>query len=226
MATDFQKNKTFTAENPKIHGEPAIFLKNALRNLKISASDSQIALLIQYANGILKWNKVYQLTAAKTLDDILLHIVDCAAIAPFFADSESPKILDVGSGAGLPGIVLAILKPQSSFFLIDSIQKKTAFLNEAKRFLNLKNVVVLNDRVEKIAGDFDIILCRAFSNLADFVLKTDHLLKPDGAWFAMKGANFKDEIALLPHNVHTEIVALAVPKIAGARHLCILKRSP
>lgn len=224
MAENFQKNKTFTAENPKIHGEPAIFLKNALQNLQISASDSQIALLIQYANGILKWNKVYQLTAAKNLNDVLLHIVDCAAVLPFLKDS--PKILDVGSGAGLPGIVLAILKPQASFFLIDSIQKKTAFLNEAKRFLNLKNVVVLNDRVEKITGDFDIILCRAFSNLADFVHKTAHLLKPDGAWFAMKGANFKDEIALLPHNVHTEIVALAVPKIAGARHLCILKRSP
>ena len=226
MAENLQKNRALTAENPQIHGEPEFFLKNALQNLQISASDSQIALLIQYANGILKWNKVYQLTAAKNLNDVLLHIVDCAAIAPFFADSESPKILDVGSGAGLPGIVLAILKPQSQFFLIDSIQKKTAFLNEAKRFLNLKNVVVLNDRVEKITGDFDIILCRAFSNLADFVHKTAHLLKPNGAWLAMKGANFKDEIALLPHNVHTEIVALAVPKIAGARHLCILKRSP
>ena len=224
MAENFQKNRALTAENPKIHGEPAIFLKNSLQNLKIFADDFQIALLIQYANGILKWNKVYQLTAAKTLNDVLLHIVDCAAVFPFLNDSQ--KVLDVGSGAGLPGIVLAILKPQSQFFLIDSIQKKTAFLNEAKRFLQLKNVDVLNDRVEKITGDFDIILCRAFSNLADFVHKTAHLLKPDGAWLAMKGANFKDEIALLPHNVHTEIVALAVPKIAGARHLCILKRSP
>ena len=224
MAENFQKNLALTAENLKIHGEPAIFLKNSLQNLKISADDFQIALLIQYAHGILKWNKVYQLTAAKNLNDVLLHIVDCAAVFPFLNDSQ--KVLDVGSGAGLPGIVLAILKPQSQFFLIDSIQKKTAFLNEAKRFLNLKNVDVFNDRVEKITGDFDIILCRAFSNLADFVHKTEHLLKPDGAWLAMKGANFKDEIALLPHNVHTEIVALAVPKIAGTRHLCILKRSP
>ena len=224
MAENFQKKMAFTAENPKIHGKPDIFLKNALQNLKIFADDFQIALLIQYAHGILKWNKVYQLTAAKNLNDVLLHIVDCAAVFPFLNDSQ--KVLDVGSGAGLPGTVLAILKPQSQFFLIDSIQKKTAFLNEAKRFLQLKNVDVLNDRVEKIAGSFDIILCRAFSNLADFVHKTEHLLKPNGAWLAMKGANFKDEIALLPHNVHTEIVALAVPKIAGARHLCILKRSP
>lgn len=225
MPKDFQKNNQFTVENrdfSKIHGKPDFFLKNALQNC---ADDSQIARLMQYANGILKWNKVYQLTAAKNLNDILLHIVDCAAIVPFLANCNAPKILDVGSGAGLPGIVLAILKPQACIFLIDSIQKKTAFLNEAKRFLQLKNVVVLNNRVEKISGDFDIILCRAFSNLADFVLKTEHLLKTDGAWWAMKGANFKDEIALLPHNIHTEIVALAAPKIIGARHLCILKRS-
>lgn len=220
MADNFQKKMTLTAENAKIHGQEQFFLKNTLKN---QASDAQIVLLIQYAHSILKWNKVYHLTAAKTLGEIVQHIVDCVAVLPFLNDSQ--RILDVGSGAGLPGIVLAILKPESSFFLIDSVQKKTAFLLDAKRFLNLKNTQVLNGRVEKISGNFDIILCRAFSSLADFVQKTSHLLYKNGAWLAMKGANFKDEIALLPHNIHTEIVALNIPESAKVRHLCIMKRS-
>ena len=92
------------------------------------------------------------------------------------------------------------------------------------RVLNLKNVEIVNNRVEKMSGEFDQIICRAFSNLADFVNKTSHLLAENGAWLAMKGANFKDEIALLPHNIHTQIVALQIPEVAGARHLCILGR--
>jgi 16S rRNA (guanine527-N7)-methyltransferase len=151
------------------------------------------------------------------------HLLDSLAAVPFF---QGEAVLDVGSGGGLPGIPLAIARPELQVTLIDSIAKKTAFLLQAKAELGLKNLQVVTGRVEDYRPEarFDVITSRAFSDLKEFVTLTRNLLKPAGRWLAMKGLYPNEEIAGLPLDVKVSADhALVVPGLEATRHLIVVE---
>ena len=186
--------------------------------------------LLRYLELLAKWNRVYNLTAITQPQQMLTHhLLDSLAIVPaldaLLAERTTRELLDVGSGAGLPGIPLAIVRPEWSLTLIDSNGKKTAFIQQAAAELVLPNVHVLTGRVEQCSGmQFDVIVCRAFSSLRDLVLRTRTLLAPRGKWAAMKGVVPHDELRELPADVRcSEIIPLRVPGLEAERHLLLLE---
>lgn len=182
------------------------------------------ARLLAYLALLDKWNRVYNLTAVRDAGRMVSHhLLDSLAAVPFFTREQ---VLDVGSGGGLPGIPLAIVRPELRVTLIDSIAKKTAFLSQAKAELGLANVQVITGRVEDFRPEagFDVITSRAFSDLKAFVTLTRHLLNPSGCWLAMKGLYPHEEIAGLPSGVRVSADhALAVPGLDVTRHLIVLE---
>lgn len=151
------------------------------------------------------------------------HLLDSLAAVPYF---HGEAVLDVGSGGGLPGIPLAIARPEVRVTLIDSIAKKTAFLLQVKAELGLKDLQVITGRVEDFRPEagFDVVTSRAFSDLREFVALTRHLLNPGGRWLAMKGLYPHEEIALLPVGVKVSADhALRVPGLEASRHLIVLE---
>lgn len=182
------------------------------------------AKLLAYLALLDKWNRVYNLTAVRDTERMVSHhLLDSLAAVPFF---QGGRVLDVGSGGGLPGIPLAIARPDLQVTLIDSIAKKTAFLLQAKTELGLDNLAVVTNRVEDYRPEtgFDLITSRAFSDLREFVALTRHLLKPAGRWLAMKGLYPHEELALLPADVKVSADhVLAVPGLDAARHLIVLE---
>jgi len=178
--------------------------------------------LLAYLDLLLKWNKTYNLTAVRDPEQGLSHhLLDSLAILPWV---DERTLLDVGSGGGLPGIPLAILRPTLSVTLVDTVQKKASFLQQAVIELGLPNVRVVHGRVEKLQGQFGQIVARAFASLPDLVAWTRHVLAPDGHWLAMKGAMPEDEMAGLPAGVVVERrLPLVVPGLDAERHLLILK---
>jgi 16S rRNA (guanine527-N7)-methyltransferase len=187
------------------------------------------ATLLAYLALLDKWNRVYNLTAVREVERMVgHHLLDSLAAAPFFQGgcSDLIRVLDVGSGGGLPGIPLAIARPQLQVTLIDSIAKKTAFLLQAKAELGLANLNVVTGRVEDYRPEtgFDVITSRAFSDLREFVTLTRHLLRPAGHWLAMKGLMPHEEIASLPDWVKVSANhSLVVPGLEASRHLIILE---
>lgn len=182
------------------------------------------AKLLAYLALLDKWNRVYNLTAVRDTERMVSHhLLDSLAAVPFF---QGGRVLDVGSGGGLPGIPLAIARPDLQVTLIDSIAKKTAFLLQAKTELGLDNLSVVTNRVEDYRPEtgFDLITSRAFSDLREFVALTRHLLKPAGRWLAMKGLYPHEELALLPAGVRVSADhVLAVPGLDATRHLIVLE---
>ncbi|MGE5319125.1 MAG: 16S rRNA (guanine(527)-N(7))-methyltransferase RsmG [Hyphomicrobiaceae bacterium] len=180
--------------------------------------------LLAYLALLDKWNRVYNLTAVRDADRMVSHhLLDSLATIPFFLGE---RVLDVGSGGGLPGVPLAIARPDLQVTLIDSIAKKTAFLLQAKAELRLENLNVVTNRVEDFRPEtgFDLITSRAFSDLKEFVILTRHLLKPGGRWLAMKGLYPYEELALLPSGVKVSADnALLVPGLDATRHLIVLE---
>jgi 16S rRNA (guanine527-N7)-methyltransferase len=186
--------------------------------------------LLRYLELLAKWNRVYNLTAITQPQQMLTHhLLDSLAIVPalesVLAARSTQEILDVGSGAGLPGIPLAIVRPEWSMTLIDSNGKKTAFIQQAAAELVLPNIRVLTGRVEQCSGtQFDVIVCRAFSSLRDLVLRTRALRAPGGKWAAMKGVVPHDELRELPADIRcSEIIPLRVPGLDAERHLLLLE---
>jgi 16S rRNA (guanine527-N7)-methyltransferase len=182
----------------------------------MSPIEQQIA---AYLTLLAKWNDAYNLTAISDPERMMTHhILDSLAVAPFL---YGQKILDVGSGAGLPGIPLALVHPDQQFFLLDSNGKKTRFLLHVVHTLNLKNVQVIQDRVEDYqpAFCFDSILARAFSSLRELVHKAQHLCCPTGKILAMKGAYPTAELAELGSEFTTTTHRLEVPGLNAERHL-------
>ncbi len=176
--------------------------------------------LDDYLALLQKWNGVYNLTSIRNPEDMrTLHLADCLAVVPHFP--EAGRVIDVGSGGGLPGIVLAIVKPELQLTLCDTVQKKCAFLQQVKSELQLTNVEVRHARVETLQGEFDVITSRAFAELALMVQLTRHLLKPQGYWLAMKGLAPDAEIAALPKDLHAQVLPLKVPGLDAAR--CLVK---
>jgi 16S rRNA (guanine527-N7)-methyltransferase len=178
--------------------------------------------LLAFRDLLLKWNKTYNLTALRDPQQALSHhLLDSLAILPHVGPGP---LLDVGSGGGLPGIPLAIARPDLVVSMVDTVQKKTTFLQQAAIELGLRNVTVHHARVEEMVGQFAQITSRAFAELALFVSLTRHLLSPGGRWLAMKGVRPDDEIAALPAGIVVDaIIPLTVPGLDAERHLIILK---
>ncbi|MEE9352694.1 MAG: 16S rRNA (guanine(527)-N(7))-methyltransferase RsmG [Thiotrichaceae bacterium] len=203
-----------------------INLEAGLQSLNCPMDEGQIIRLQTYVDMLLRWNKVYNLTAIRNVDDVLpLHIFDSLAVAPFI---KGKQFLDVGSGGGLPGIPLAICFPERQFTLLDTVGKKTRFMQQAAIELKLPNVSVVQTRVESWSSDivFDAIISRAFSSLNDFVSLTAQHMHKQGSLYAMKGRYPKDELAQLPNGYH--VVAehkLAVPQLDAERYLIEIKHT-
>lgn len=200
-------------------------LADGLAAMGITLDAAAQAKLVAYVRLIEKWNKVHNLTAVRDPGQMVaLHILDSLSVLAHVAGART--LLDVGSGAGLPGIPLAIARPDLAVTLLDASHKKAAFLRQAKAELALANVEVACERVEKWhpAAPFDIVVSRAFAELAEFVEQAGHLVARDGTLLAMKGVNPVDEIARLPssHCVGN-MVELRVPSLDAKRHLVFLK---
>ena len=180
--------------------------------------------LLQYIALMEKWTGVYNLTAVREQSKMISHhLLDSLAVLPYI---NADSLIDVGSGAGLPGIPLALARPEMRVTLLDSNHKKTTFLQQACIELKLDNVSVINERVEAFQPPvrFDAVISRAFTDLSEFVKLTHHLLKPGGAWLAMKGLHPYEELAQLPEEVRVEqVVPLTVPGLDAKRHLIILR---
>jgi len=217
------------------HGGPADAIREALaalladgaRALQVELSETQTAKLLDYVALLAKWNAVYNLTAIRDPRQMLIqHILDSLSIVPHLAGRGPSAVLDVGSGGGLPGIVLAIALPDWTVTLNDIVQKKTAFQSQAKAQLGLANLSVVTGRVEtlrpgiEVPEKFDVIVSRAFAELADFVTLARHLVADGGAIWAMKGVRPDAEIGRLPVGAQAkQVIRLNVPALDAERHL-------
>lgn len=209
-------------------------LLDGCAQMQCTLSAEQVNQLIQYLQLMTKWNPVYNLTAIRETDKMVSHhLLDSLAILPTFEcvvseqtlSPNNPQIMDVGTGGGLPGIVLAIMHPQWQLTLIDPVHKKTAFLTQVKAQLSLSNVTVINGKVEDLepTQTFDVITSRAFASLVDFVRLSERALKPTGCFLAMKGVAPMKELAELeqsaPNTWTHQAIQLDVPQLDAERHL-------
>jgi 16S rRNA (guanine527-N7)-methyltransferase len=181
-----------------------------------------------YLDLLGKWNRTYNLTAIRDRADMeALHVQDALAVLPWLPDAAGLRVLDVGSGGGVPGIPLAIARPDAQFVLLDSNGKKTTFLAQAAIELDLSNVRVVTARVDDYVADvpFDVVIARAFSDLRTFAVAASRLVAAEGLIVAMKGALPRDEIASLPPAIGVVgTPALDVPGVAAERHLVIMQK--
>jgi 16S rRNA (guanine527-N7)-methyltransferase len=196
-------------------------LEQGVATLQLKLNPDQYNQLMSYLDLLIKWNGVYNLTSVRNpVDMVRQHLLDSLSAA--FAFQHTKNVLDVGSGGGLPGIVLAIVFPAVKVSLIDTVNKKTAFLRQVKAELGLDNVTVYTGRVEelKVAEPFDVITSRAFSELANFVNWAGHLLAQGGQMIALKGQLPEHEIAVLPSGwAISKVQAISVPGLDAQRHL-------
>ena len=191
-------------------------LLRGMQQLKLDFSPDQ---LLQYLALLHKWNQAYNLTAIRDLHSMVtLHLLDSLAILPMI---HGTRILDVGTGAGLPGVPLALANPSLHVVLLDSNGKKIRFLQEVKRALALDNIEVIQTRVERYhpTSSFDTVTSRAFSNLKQMLDCTKHLIAPDGIWLAMKGRHPEAELACM--NRAYRIESYTVDGIDGER-CCVI----
>ena len=211
--------------------EFSALLNQGAAKLAISLSARQIEKLLDYLALLVKWNSVYNLTSVRDPQQMVIqHLLD--AMSSLFAFKGAKKVLDVGTGGGLPGIVIAIwameAEPDMQVHLIDTVKKKTAFLTQVKVELGLEKVSVHSGHVEKLASEnmFDVITSRAFAELIDFVNLSGHLLEQDGSMIALKGKKPDEEIQRLPLAWRVEKVeSLSVPGMQADRHLVWIKKN-
>ncbi|NJR72156.1 MAG: 16S rRNA (guanine(527)-N(7))-methyltransferase RsmG [Gammaproteobacteria bacterium] len=203
-------------------------LAEGIHALGLTLNIAQQQKLLDYIALLHKWNKVYNLTAIRDPREMVgLHILDSLALLPHLLPQMNggTKMLDVGSGGGLPGICVSIAAPMLEITMIDSLQKKTAFIRQAIGELGLKNADVVCERIEKYqpTRQFNIITSRAFATLTDFVNGAKHLLASDGKFIAMKGVYPHDEIANIPKPYRvSDVIKLKVPCVEGERHLVVI----
>jgi 16S rRNA (guanine527-N7)-methyltransferase len=198
-------------------------LIEGLQRMDLKLSDQVIDQLMTYLNLVEKWNRVYNLTAIRERDEMIkLHLLDSLSILNHV---HVKNILDVGSGAGFPGIVLAITKPELKVTVMDSVNKKTIFMQQVKSELALTNLDVVNSRVEDYQPTtlFEAVISRAFSNLKNMMSLTQHTLQKEGVWLAMKSKDVREELQAFEKNQYT-LIPLAVPFINAERYLVILKK--
>jgi 16S rRNA (guanine527-N7)-methyltransferase len=207
---------------------PAEVLDRGLQGLALVLPPATQSLLLRYVDELARWNGAYNLTAVRDVRDMVVrHLLDSLALLPLLqALPRYPqlRLLDVGSGAGLPAIPLALAAPQLTVTALDSNGKKARFLRHVQRTLGLPNVAIAEARVEDWhdAAGFDVIVSRAFASLAEFFSLTRHLLAPGGQWLAMKGKLEIAEQAAVPASIHIrETHRLQVPGLDEARHAVI-----
>ncbi|MDO9359631.1 MAG: 16S rRNA (guanine(527)-N(7))-methyltransferase RsmG [Polaromonas sp.] len=210
---------------PRLEAE----LRSGLQSLQLALDDQQVSRLLDYQDLIAKWTQVYNLTAVRDPAEMLTHhlLDSLAAIKPLKRHMAQAglqagcRLLDVGSGAGLPGVVIAICCPEVTVTCVDTVNKKAAFIQQAALSLKLPNLSGLHARVEKVAQQFEVVSSRAFASLPDFTQWSAGTLAPGGVWMAMKGKHPADEISALPADIEVfHVEQLAVPGLDAER--CIL----
>jgi len=195
--------------------------------MAVALPEGAVAKCAAYLRLLEKWNRVHNLTAVRETERmVVLHLLDSFSVLPHIEDARS--ILDVGTGGGLPGIPIAIARPELRVTLLDSSSKKTTFLEQARAELALRNVDVVCARVEQWRPEhlFDVVVSRAFAELGEFVAQAEHLVAQDGRMLAMKGVYPFEEIARLPatHRV-AQVAELHVPELDAKRHLVFVERA-
>jgi 16S rRNA (guanine527-N7)-methyltransferase len=202
-------------------------LAEGIREMHLDVSPAQQDKLMDYLALMFKWNSVYNLTSLRDpVQMVTHHLLDSLAAVPAF--EEALNVLDVGAGGGLPGIVLAIVRPDMKVSMIDTVHKKTAFLNQVKAELGLANVTVYTMQVQQlqVSDKFDVITSRAFADLSDFVNWSSHLLAEQGRYIALKGTAPRDEQERVPQAWKvTKVVPLQVPRLEAERHLVHIERN-
>ncbi len=197
-----------------------------VHELGLGLSDAQIDQLLAYQDLIAKWNKVYNLTSVRDPAEMLTHhlLDSLAAIPPLLRQTEgrSVRLLDVGSGGGLPGVVVAITCPHIEVHCVDTVLKKATFIQQVAASLRLSNLRGIHARVESLraeeGGGYDVVCSRAFASLVDFTTWSRSALKPDGVWMALKGRHPADELAALPASVAVfHVEQLQVPGLGAER---------
>ena len=197
-------------------------LQQALSELKLQLSDEQQLQLLYYLQQLLFWNKAYNLTAIKDDQQALIkHIFDSLSIVPFLPAGD---LLDIGTGAGLPAMIVAICQPQRAVTALDSNQKKIRFIKQVASELGLKNLTPVASRIEAHAGTYQVITSRAFASLVDFVTHSQSKLADNGIICAMKGVEPVDEIQALQNEWQINTQVLTVPELDESRHLIYLQR--
>lgn len=205
-------------------------LRTGAAELGLALTDAQVAQLLAYQALIQKWTQVYNLTAVRDPQEMLTHhlLDSLAAVAPLRRQTggQPVRLLDVGSGAGLPGAVFAICCPEVDVSCVDTVAKKAAFIQQVAVSLKLPNLRGVHARVENLTGPFDVVSSRAFASLADFVNWSDGALGQGGVWLAMKGKHPADEIAALPAGVGVfHVEQLSVPGLGADRCIVWLRRT-
>lgn len=208
-------------------------LKRGLEGLKLMLPETTQAKLIAYVELLARWNAIHNLTSVRDPKEMVSrHILDSLTVLPFLSvehqgNSTPPKICDVGTGAGLPGLVLALCKPDIDFVLLDSNQKKINFVQQAILSLQLTNAKALCCRIEQYHPEvpFDWVISRAFASLSDFLQLTHHLSSLQGTWLAMKGILTQEELAALPKGYTIEkIEPLVIPNVTSERCLVVIRK--
>jgi 16S rRNA (guanine527-N7)-methyltransferase len=201
-------------------------LANGVTDLKLELTEAQQGKLLDYLALLHKWNNVYNLTAVRDpMEMMTLHVLDSLAAVPAFEGVQN--VLDVGAGGGLPGMVLAISRPDMKVSMIDTVHKKTAFLTQVKAELGLGNVTVYTKKVQdlQVKTPFDVITSRAFADLSDFVNWSGHLLAEGGRFIALKGTAPANERERLPEPWKvSDLKALQVPGLDAERHLVFINK--
>jgi 16S rRNA (guanine527-N7)-methyltransferase len=200
-------------------------LKQGINQLPLELNQEQVEKLLDYLALLNKWNSVYNLTSVRDpLEMVKLHLLDSLTAVPAFAGAVN--VLDVGAGGGLPGMVLAISRPDMKVSMIDTVHKKTAFLNQVKAELGLSNVTVYTKKVQEleVKTKFDVITSRAFADLSDFLNWSGHLLQEGGQFIALKGTAPAEERERLPPPWKVQkLEPLAVPGLDAERHLVFIQ---
>ena len=209
-------------------------LRAGLAALGLSLSDAQVRQLLDYQNLIGKWNKVYNLTAVRDPAEMLTHhlLDSLAVVRPLrqqlaaLGRDESVRVLDVGAGAGLPGVVLAICCPTMTVHCVDTVAKKAAFVQQAAVSLKLPRLRGIHARVESLTEPYDVVCSRAFASLADFTQWSAGALAPQGVWMAMKGKHPQAELLALDPAVQVfHVEPLQVPGLDAERCLVWMRRA-
>jgi len=209
--------------------ELAELVSRGAAKLALPLGAPEVRRLIDYVRLIERWNATYNLTAIRDPRNMVVqHILDCLAAAAALrrrrGDGRGERLADVGSGAGLPGVIIAVAFPDREVTCIDSVGKKAAFITQAAGALGLKNLQAIHARIENIADRFDVIASRAFASLNDFVAATGHLMNDSGTWMAMKGKRPDAELAGLGKGLTFHVEPLVVPELVAERCLIWIKR--
>ena len=199
-------------------------LEHGIASLGVQLPAGAVERLLDYQALLARWNATYNLTAIRDpLEMVSRHLVDSLAILPYV---QGQSLADLGTGPGLPGIPLALARPELQVLLVDSNGKKVRFLREAIRSLKLENVRAVQSRVEEVEGQFDCITARAFASLEDMLAWGGHLLTKDGIWLAMKGRHPDEELPGVSAGFEVRAIhTLDVPDVGGERHLVVLGRT-